>query len=96
MVREILACRPTLYTEAGLEDWSSNRGSNINKKIQLLLKKFGAGIPGAADVVAEEVAALTKNKKVTPTKPKTATPKTSASKKRKVVKSEEGSEEEEY
>ena len=60
------------------------------------MKRFGAGIPGAADVVAEEVAALTKNKKVTPTKPKTATPKTSASKKRKVVKSEEGSEEEEY
>jgi hypothetical protein len=62
--------------------------------VQQLLKKFGTSIPGAADVVAEEVAALTKNKKITATKPKATTPKTSTAKKRKVVKSEESSEEE--
>jgi hypothetical protein len=50
------------------------------------LRKFGATIPGAAEVVKEEVAALS-NKKNTPTKPKSlATPKV---KKRKVVKSED-------
>ena len=56
----------------------------INKKLQQLLRKFGASIPGAAQVVKEEVAALSA-KKNTPTKPKSATPN---AKKRKVVKSE--------
>jgi hypothetical protein len=50
-----------------------------------LLRKFGATIPGAAEVVKEEVAALS-NKKNTPTKPKSTTPK---GKKRKVVKIED-------
>jgi len=49
------------------------------------LRKFGASIPGAAEVVKEEVAALSARKN-TPTKPKSATPK---AKKRKVVKSED-------
>lgn len=92
----MLASRSILYAEPGLDRWSKNGGSRINQKVQQLLKKFGTTIPVVADVVAEEVAALTKNKKITPTKPKATTPKTSASKKRKVVKSEEGSEEEEY
>jgi hypothetical protein len=87
LVRTALATRPVFYAEPALERWSGNRGSNINNKIQQLLEKFGATVPGAADVVKEEVAALS-NKKSTPTQSKT---KSSAStpKKRKVVKSED-------
>jgi hypothetical protein len=85
IVRTVLATRPTFYVEPALGPWAGNRGSNINNKLQQLLRKFGATIPGAAEVVKEEVAALSA-KKNTPTKPKPTTPK---SKKRKVVKSED-------
>ena len=54
-----------------------------------MLKKF-AMVPGAATIVAEEVAALGKNRKTTPTKPTAGTiPGTPKSKKRKAVKEEE-------
>jgi hypothetical protein len=85
MVRTILLSRAGLYATPELEQWSKNSGCRINQKIQQLLKKFGASIPGAAEVVAEETAALTGTKKSsTPTKPKMTTPK-----KRKVVKDED-------
>lgn len=92
MVQALLASRSTLYAEPALHPWSPNGASKINVKIQQLLKRFEATVPGAAEVVKEEVAALS-SKKNTPTKPKEpATPK---AKKRKVVKSEEGTSEEE-
>ena len=53
--------------------------------MQQLLKRFEGTVPGAAEVVKEEVAALSA-KKNTPTKPKSATPK---AKKRKMVKNED-------
>jgi hypothetical protein len=86
IVRTVLATRPTFYAEPALSQWAGNGGSNINNKLQQLLRKFGNSIPGAAEVVKEEVAALSA-KKNTPTKPKgPATPK---AKKRRVVKSED-------
>lgn len=89
----MLATRPTFYAEPALDQWAGNRGSNINNKLQQLLKKFGNTIPGAAEVVKEEVAALS-NKKNTPTKPPTKPKSSTTPKKRKVVKSEEGTSEE--
>jgi hypothetical protein len=54
-----------------------------------MLKKFTT-VPGAATIVTEEVAALGKNRKTTPTKPIASKMKsTHNSKKRKVVKKEE-------
>ena len=86
MVRTILTSRAGLYAIPELEQWCKNSGSRINQKIQQLLKGFGSSIPGAAEVVAKETAALASNKKLmTPTKPKVTTPK-----KDKVVKDEEG------
>lgn len=86
MVRTILTSRAGLYAIPELEQWSKNSGCRINQKIQQLLKKFGSSIPGAAEVVAEETAALAGNKKsMVPTKPKVLTPK-----KRKVAEDEEG------
>jgi hypothetical protein len=85
MVQALLASRSTLYAEPALQPWSPNGASKINVKIQQLLKRFEGTVPGAAEVVKEEVAALS-NKKNTPTKPKSAAPK---AKKRKVVKSED-------
>jgi hypothetical protein len=38
----------------------------------MLLQKFGKSVPGAADIVNEEVAKMTSNKKASPKKPKTA------------------------
>ena len=77
-----------MYRDPALQAYSANFGNAINGKLQQLLKKF-SGIPGAADIIAQEVADL-KNKNTTPTKPAagmvTSTPK---SKKRKVVKVEE-------
>lgn len=53
------------------------------------MKKFST-VPGAAAIVAEEVAALGKNRKTTPTKPTAGKmPGTPKPKKRKVVKEEE-------
>jgi hypothetical protein len=86
MVQALLASRSTLYAEPALQPWSPNGASKINVKIQQLLKRFEGTVPGAAEVVKEEVAALSTKKKP-PTKPKSpATPK---GKKRKVVKSED-------
>jgi hypothetical protein len=85
MVQALLASRSTLYAEPALQPWSPNGASKINVKIQQLLKRFEGTVPGAAEVVKEEVAALSA-KKNTPTKPQPTTPK---SKKRKVVKSED-------
>ena len=54
-----------------------------------MLKKFNM-VPEAATIVTEEVAALGKNRKITPTKPTACKmPETPKSKKRKVVKEEE-------
>jgi hypothetical protein len=54
-----------------------------------MLKKFTT-VPGAAAIVVEEVAALGKNRKTTPTKPNASKMRGSPkSKKRKVVKKEE-------
>jgi hypothetical protein len=65
MVQTILASRVGIYETPELQPWSNNGGSKINQKIQQLLKKLGSTIPGAAEIVAEEVAALTKTKKST-------------------------------
>jgi len=89
MVRTILASRSTLYGELDLQPWSKNGGSAINQKIQQLLKKFGATIPGATEVVKEEVAALS-SKKSTPTKAKALV--TPRGKKRKVKTEDDESE----
>lgn len=71
-----------------MQAYSANFGNAINGKLQQLLKKF-SGIPGAADIVAQEMADL-KNKKTTPTKPAagmvTSTPK---SKRKRAVRVEE-------
>jgi hypothetical protein len=86
MVQALLASRSTLYAEPALQPWSPNGGSKINVKIQQLLKRFEGTVPGAAEVVKEEVAALSA-KRNTPTKPKSLA--TRKVKKRKVVKSED-------
>lgn len=38
----------------------------------MLLQKFGKSVPGAADIVNEEVAKMTSNKKASPKRPKSA------------------------
>jgi hypothetical protein len=81
MVKAVLLARSDIYKTPALDEFSGNSGNVINMKIQQLLKKF-SNIPGAATIVAEEVAALTKTKKsTTPTKPKA---KPTTPKKRKV------------
>jgi hypothetical protein len=75
MVKAVLLARSDIYKTPALDEFSGNSGNIINVKLQQLLKKFN-NIPGAATIVAEEVAALTKTKKSTsPTKPKATTPK---------------------
>lgn len=88
IVRAALTSRQEMYRDPALEAYSANSGNAINGKLQQLLRKF-SGIPGAADIVAQEVADL-KNKKATPTKPAvTILPATPKSKRRKVAKEEE-------
>jgi hypothetical protein len=68
-----LAARGEIYGNPSLADWSSNHGDKINKKLKQLLQKFGNLIPGAEDIVAEEVAKLSGGKKgATPKKAKLA------------------------
>lgn len=85
MVQTLLASRPGLCSNPALAPWSGNYGSKINQKIQALLKKFGSTIPGAADIVNEEVSLLAQAKKsATPVKSgRTSNPSTPTTKKRK-------------
>lgn len=76
-----------MYRDPALQNYSANSGNAINGKLQQLLKKFNV-VPGAATIVAEEVAALSKNKKTNPTKPRATTATTPKPKKRRIVKEE--------
>lgn len=84
IVRAVLLSRSDIYKTPELDAWSGNSGNLINARIQQLLKKM-SNVANAAGIVAEEVAALGKAKKSTPTKPKVTTPK-----KRKMAKDEDG------
>jgi hypothetical protein len=89
IVAATLAARSDIYRTPALEPFSGHGCSAINAKLQQLLKKF-TSVPGAATIVAEEVAALSKIKRTTPTKPTASKlPATPISKKRKAVKEEE-------
>lgn len=88
MVATILISRSEIYTTPELAQWSSNGGNSINKKIQQLLTRFGKLIPGAEQIVKEEVANLTSKKK-SPAKEKNESP--PKKRKRAVVKAEDGS-----
>jgi hypothetical protein len=56
LVSNALHHRAEFYADPSLAAWSSNGGDKINKKLQQLLKKFEASIPGAGEVVNQEVA----------------------------------------
>ena len=86
LVASTLASRATFYTNPDLAPWSSNGGDRINKKIQQLLRKVGAGIPGAKEVVTEELAKIGRGGGG---KGKTPTPTKKGGKKRKVESEEE-------
>ena len=67
MVATILSSRPAIYERPELVEVANNGGSRINQKAQQLLKTLAKSVPGAEDVVAEELAKLGRGKK-TPTK----------------------------
>jgi hypothetical protein len=78
-----------MYHDPDLSQYSANSGNAINGKLQQLLKIF-THIPGADTIVAQEVAAMGRTKKTTPTKAvSTLVPATPKAKKRKVIKEEE-------
>jgi hypothetical protein len=81
LVASALASRATFYSNPDLAPWSSNGGDRINKKIQQLLRKVGAEIPGAKEVVTEELAKIGRGGGG---KGKTPTPTKKGGKKRKV------------
>jgi hypothetical protein len=89
LVASTLASRATFYSDPDLAPWSSNGGDRINKKIQQLLRKVGAGIPGAKEVVTEELAKIGRGGGG---KGKTPTPTKKGGKKRKVESEDEEAE----
>jgi hypothetical protein len=91
LVASALASRGTFYSDPDLAPWSSNGGDRINKKIQQLLKKVGAGIPGAKEVVTEELAKIGRGGGGKGKNP-TSTPTKKGGKKRKVESEEEDEE----
>jgi hypothetical protein len=88
MVIAILTSRSSIYASPDLTDWSGNGGDKINKKIQQLLNNLGTNIPGAEQVVKEEVAKLSK-KKGSPAKEKNGSTTPSPKKRKRVVKEED-------
>ena len=86
LVASTLASRATFYSNPDLAPWSSNGGDRINKKIQQLLRRVGAGIPGAKEVVNEELAKIGRGGGG---KGKTPTPTKKGGKKRKVESEDE-------
>lgn len=106
LVSTTLSSRTEFYSTVGLEAWSGHGGDRIYKKLQQLLKRLGAGIPGAGEVVGEEMAKISRGKAKTPTPTKaktgisadqtgTPTPTKKGGKKRKIESEEEQEEEEE-
>lgn len=89
MVAAVMAARPQMYSNPELAPWSGNYGNLINGRIKQMLQRFAKNIPGAEQIVAEEVAKKSKGKS-TSIKEKSS-PITPKKRKRQVVKEEEGS-----
>jgi hypothetical protein len=62
LVANTLTSRSSLYASPELQAFSGNGGNKINQKIQQLLRKWCAMVPGAETIVDEEVKKLSGGK----------------------------------